>query len=113
MTWNYRLCRRVFAPPHPTYDDYETRFAIHEVYYDEDGQISGYTEQPVSFGGDSAGDVVISLQRAIINASTKSVVDLDELDKKFAKARKKDEKKQAALSKTKKSASRKKTKKGA
>lgn len=96
MSWDYRLCKRTYGPPHPLYDDFETSFAIHEVYYSKKGKIVGYTEQAVSFHGDVPGDVVISLHRAMINASTKPVVDLDALDKKFEKARKRAEKKQAA-----------------
>ncbi len=95
MTWNYRLCKRVHE--HFT-GEFETTFAIHEVYYSKKGKIVGYTADAVSFHGDVPGDVVISLHRAMLNASTMPVVDLDELDAKFEKARKRAEKKAAAKS---------------
>lgn len=34
MTWNYRVMRR------------KEEFAIYEVYYDEDGNVCGYSEKP-------------------------------------------------------------------
>lgn len=37
-TWNYRLMRRSAIG--------ETTIAIHEVYYDEDDHIEGWTETP-------------------------------------------------------------------
>lgn len=92
MSWDYRLCKRTYAPPHPVYDDVEIRFAIHEVYYDKRDRITSYTEQPISFQGDSPGDVVISLHQAMLNASAKPVIDLDALDRKFEKARKRADK---------------------
>lgn len=48
MSWNHRVIRRKsglgFEP--------EFIYAVHEVYYDENGEIDGWTEQPVSPAGD-------------------------------------------------------------
>lgn len=41
MSWNYRVMER------------EGRFAIHEVYYDKNGEANGYTESPVYPAGTS------------------------------------------------------------
>jgi hypothetical protein len=41
MSWNYRVILQ---------DDY---YSIHEVYYDDDGNIESWTEQPVGIGGET------------------------------------------------------------
>lgn len=40
-TWNYRVMRN------------GDLFAIHEVYYDENGKVEGYTQNPVCPSGES------------------------------------------------------------
>jgi hypothetical protein len=35
MTWNYRVMRK------------DEQFAIHEVFYADDGSVQGYSEEPV------------------------------------------------------------------
>lgn len=45
MTWNYRII---------VYEgDGENYFQMHEVYYDEDGNPDGYTENPIHIGAKS------------------------------------------------------------
>jgi hypothetical protein len=50
MGWNHRL----IATEHINRDGYvEIYFQIHEVYYDNEGNPEGYTENGVSVGSDS------------------------------------------------------------
>ena len=44
-TWNYRLMKISYRLPDGKRED---RFAIHEVYYDDDGTPESYTENPVA-----------------------------------------------------------------
>ncbi len=62
-SWNYRIIR------HPDY------VALHEVYYDEDGRVSGWTEDPAQFVGDSPRDLINTLERALKNASEQSALE--------------------------------------
>lgn len=45
MSWNYRLV------------DYGSHMAVHEVYYDKEGKITGLTETPRTLTGDSVDDI--------------------------------------------------------
>ena len=46
MTWNHRVVKQIF-------DDEIDWFSIREVFYNEDGDITGYTENPVDICGES------------------------------------------------------------
>ncbi|MET4694503.1 hypothetical protein [Endozoicomonas lisbonensis] len=46
MTWNYRVIET--CDPETT----ESMFAVHEVYYDDEGNVEAWTENPVSCLGD-------------------------------------------------------------
>ena len=46
MTWNYRIVKT-------TFDNHETRYAIHEVYYDDDGNATAHSVEPVCPSGDT------------------------------------------------------------
>ena len=43
MTWNYRVVKQT----HDTHAGDEILFQIHEVYYDDDGNITAMTKDPV------------------------------------------------------------------
>lgn len=45
MTWDYRVLRRVIAG--------ETRYAVHEVYYDDSGKPTSCTVDPVEPSGET------------------------------------------------------------
>jgi hypothetical protein len=55
MGWNHR----VLAHEHKG----EIYFDIHEVYYDDNGTPNGYTENPVSVGGESLKGIGWTLNR--------------------------------------------------
>jgi hypothetical protein len=54
MSWNYRVVKIT--------EDDDDYFAIHEVYYNEDGSIRVMTESPVPVGGESVDSLRSSLQ---------------------------------------------------
>jgi hypothetical protein len=67
-SWNYRMTRRVV--------DGEPIFEVREVYYDDKGEINGWTENPAS----PAGDTKLELMDAISRMSScigSAVVDID------------------------------------
>jgi len=72
MSWNYRVCR------YP-----QGGVGLHEVYYDEAGNMNGWTEKPVGFAdGDDDGDgleqLIGSLERALKDARERPILDLPE-----------------------------------
>ena len=52
-TWNYRLVK---------HDDY---YAVHEVYYGNDGQPTSMTSTAVDFGGETKEEVIAALSMAL------------------------------------------------
>ena len=61
MTWNYRILVRTSTRPGG--EDY---FAVHEVFYDYDGDIpNSWTAEPVDFGGDTVDEVRKALAQAL------------------------------------------------
>lgn len=56
-TWNYRVMKFVD-------DEGETYHQIHEVYYDKDGDLKGYTKNPVSlFSSDGVDGLRTSIEK--------------------------------------------------
>ena len=78
MTWNYRICKEVICPD----TDYEeTLFSLREVYYDSEGNITGYTANPVGLVSESLDGFKDTLSKIQI-AINKEVIDLDSLNYK-------------------------------
>jgi len=69
--WNYRVVRHPPGVGGAT----EEWFALHEVFYGEDGEPIGITENPVSFGGDTPEEVAESLEMALRDARERPVLD--------------------------------------
>lgn len=70
-TWNYRICRwldKAYEEPVYVYD-------VREVYYDTNGDVRGWTN-PITFVGDTPGEVIDALIRASRGFSY-GVLDLD------------------------------------
>ena len=66
MNWNYRILK--------TKDGEDDWYQIHEVYYDKDGKIKGWTENGATVAGntlvelrDSLGMMLKSLDKEILN----------------------------------------------
>ena len=58
--WNHRIIRHI---EHRTHMDDSIYYAIHEVYYDEDGKVKGWTEEPIRILEESLEDLKATLQR--------------------------------------------------
>ena len=75
--WNYRIIRHTkHMVPY---------LALHEVYYSEDGNPTGYTDDPISFVSDEEGEggrasIVWMLETALEDAKTKPTLDDSEFD---------------------------------
>jgi len=73
MSWNYRLCKQTVTTPS---GELETVFAIHEVYYEEDGQITAWTERPAYPMGETRDEFLGDMYH-YRQAVEKGIVDLD------------------------------------
>lgn len=67
MSWNYRAFEE---------DDFIT---VHEVYYNKDGTIHGWTEQAIRVGGDSVQDIQNMLKVISHDLSKLPVIKVSEL----------------------------------
>jgi hypothetical protein len=76
MHWNHRVVR------HHTKNimgDPDVGYAIHEVYYDDDGSIRGMTQDAVSPYGDTPEELKDDLER-MLEAISKPILDFDDAD---------------------------------
>lgn len=75
MSWNYRVVHRT--------DDINgieiESYALHEVYYDADGRISMWSENPAKLVGFSPSELLVSLTK-MRWAFAKPVIEQSELD---------------------------------
>lgn len=71
-TWNHRVMRRTTK--------YGTYYGVHEVYYDSEGKVDGYTIHPVSVAGESVEEIKEYLQM-ILNCLDKDILDYEEEEK--------------------------------
>ena len=65
MSWNYRIVQHLTRG--------EPAYALHEVYYGEDGIENGHTQAPIEFVGDSPEEVIRSLEMALKDAKERPV----------------------------------------
>ena len=75
MSWNYRIIKSTFKMPS---GDIEERYAIHEVYYDNNGNIIGWSKDPVYISGESLSDLEGDL-KLYREAFCRSVLDIAKL----------------------------------
>lgn len=73
-TWNYRIIHLDLASPT------ETWLEIREVYYDETGTTTGWTEKAAGVGGNDAAEIagVLELMRDALDKSVLKESDLDQ-----------------------------------
>lgn len=76
--WNYRVMRRTHERL-----DMET-YAVYEVYYNADGEVTTWTETPVAPRGDTLEELKEDIAMQAL-AFDKPVLDYNELDKMFEK----------------------------
>jgi len=73
MSWNYRVMRHV-SPAIPHGRDFEEEwFAIHEVYYDDDGKPNGHTQEPIAPYGDTVEELITVIERMLTAAKASRI----------------------------------------
>lgn len=83
MSWNYRLIRH--QKTHKRMGTHEW-YAVHEVYYREDGSIKAISEEPSPIIGDSVKDA--NGTRVLMFGAFKAApLDMDEVRKEWRKER--------------------------
>ena len=85
MTWNYRIIKH----------DTEKRnyFAIHEVFYDNKGKITSWTENPIDIVGESKAYIKSVLKQMVVDIETPTLKESELLESLKAKTSKEDGKK--------------------
>lgn len=73
MTWNYRIMRHDNWP-----EGGAPVYAIHQVYCDKEGSVSGYATEPVSPFADSPQELQWTLQRMLEGLSKDTLVYIPE-----------------------------------
>ena len=68
MTWNYRIVKTYHK------ESKEYIYAIHEAYYDEQGNVNGITQNPIRIMCESTDGIKWTLER-ISEALTKPVLE--------------------------------------
>lgn len=67
MNWNHRVIKKMYGN--------DEMFGIHEVFYNEDGMICAYTQEPVSASSETLEDL---LAECLLTLSAQFVDDKDE-----------------------------------
>ena len=62
MTWNYRIIKHNTSK--------QNHFALHEVFYDDKGKITSWTEQPIDIVGESKADIERALKQMLLDIDT-------------------------------------------
>lgn len=62
MTWNHRIIKHDIKKP--------AYFAIHEVFYEEDGKINGWTQDPIDISGESREEILRILKQISLDIKT-------------------------------------------
>lgn len=71
MSWNYRLMKHKEQKPEDTW------YAVHEVFYTGEGKIWAWTEDPVTFIGDSKEEVIRILNMVKRDIENQEILDSD------------------------------------
>jgi len=80
--WNYRVMRCAYPPSPGCPGETIHRFAVHEVYYDDDGAIRAWTKESIEPYGETLEELVDDHKRVAL-AFEKPVLDLDQMNKDF------------------------------
>jgi len=67
MVWYYRIIK------HKTSN--QNHFALHEVFYDDDGNIISWTEQPIDIIGESKADIKRALKQMLLDIETEVITE--------------------------------------
>lgn len=74
--WNYRIIKHDISQP--------VFFAVHEVFYDESGRVTSWTENPITVGGDSKKEVVKALRTMLSDVERLPVLKESDLEKSMS-----------------------------
>lgn len=75
MTWNYRVCKETKEAGSGPVDIY----SIREVYYNKEGKIYAYSENPIAPYGESPEELEADLE-LMLRARTRPILDLAEVE---------------------------------
>jgi len=75
MTWNYRVIKETVHG--------ETTYWVHEVYYNEAGEIESWTEAPVGANGETLAELREDLETMLHDTVLHDVLNMEELRKRF------------------------------
>ena len=70
MRWNHRVIKVIDKAMGVD----EEWYAIHEVYYNEDGMLAGYAERPATVGGESVEELRTVLEQ-MLRALDETIID--------------------------------------
>ena len=68
MSWNYRIIK---------HEDY---YGLHEVYYDDEGEVDAWTLEPL-WVGDDIKDLQDSLETAWMDSMRRKALDIKDVEK--------------------------------
>lgn len=78
--WNYRIVRTRETRTPVAGGEYEQEsYALHEVYYDDDGSPIRMTAEPTTFGGETREEMVEALALALHDAIRRPILDRDDI----------------------------------
>lgn len=72
MSWNHRIIK--------TKDGEDDWYQIHEVYYDDNGEINGYTERGTIVSGNSVEDIKWTLEK-MLDSLNKEIINQNKDEK--------------------------------
>ena len=75
MTWNYQVIKLT--------QHGKTTYRLHEVYYNEGGEIANWTVEPVSVQGETLEEVRAVLTMMLDDVDKRPVLDMEELCRRF------------------------------
>lgn len=67
MTWNYRIIHHD-SQKHPY-------FAVHEVFYNEHGDITNWTTEPINITGESRQEVIATIKQMLADTETEALAE--------------------------------------
>ena len=84
MSWNYRIiyhkAEKMKEHPEIQFEEY---LAVHEVYYDEDGNPNSIAKEPIMVAGEEGKDSLLSIKwtlEKITEAMNKPILNYDNLE---------------------------------
>lgn len=72
MSWNYRVVKRTESVPH--FGEPVISYGIHEVYYNENGKITGLTVEPIKIIADNHLELYDTIDRITKSLNKKTVI---------------------------------------